>query len=495
MANYITKFNTVAEYEQATLNYPNVSLITSDMSVVYQATEPTPPMSNCSIIIPQPIASYTSTEYPSVFSVANNKWYMKNNLDQYEEYGIYETGASLASFTSYEGKLVAVGTTEYQSINGVWTEVGVYEDNQTTYTFTNSTTAYNGQTIPITSFKVPKVDVENLIDADEMGEGAELVIYGSNNDELVVRTQSFPSIGLEATYWTENEEYYATVTDDGNYFNVSFASQAETPITITISSVNTFEWSGQNLPLRMVIGSTNITVEYPTKAAPSVTAYQTVEAMEEVGCPNVSINEYALVGEDLYKYSADEEWVQVPYTDAKFVVKTSNSIDVHYNNGSSTLTYKEIQVYQQISTSPIEITIGDSVITVGDSVFEGCSKCTSLTFGNNVTSIGEYAFSTCIMLVGLNIPDSVTTIGDSAFQNIKNDFTIGSGITSIEGWAFSNYNSGRYSMTIKAVVPPTVDTNAFRGAVNIYVPSESVNAYKTASGWSAYADKIQPIIA
>jgi len=44
-------------------------------------------------------------------------------------------------------------------------------------------------------------------------------------------------------------------------------------------------------------------------------------------------------------------------------------------------------------------------------------------------------------------------------------------------------------------MPPTLGSSTFDDTNNcpIYVPSGSVNAYKSASGWSTYADRIQAI--
>jgi hypothetical protein len=74
--------------------------------------------------------------------------------------------------------------------------------------------------------------------------------------------------------------------------------------------------------------------------------------------------------------------------------------------------------------------------------------------------------------------------------------TIGSGVTSIGSSAFLNC-SGLTSITVKAVTPPTLgDTPRVFDLDNncpIYVPSASVNAYKTASGWSSYSSRIQAI--
>ena len=52
------------------------------------------------------------------------------------------------------------------------------------------------------------------------------------------------------------------------------------------------------------------------------------------------------------------------------------------------------------------------------------------------------------------------------------------------------------TLTILAAVPPSLDSTALGGTTSltdIYVPSDSVNAYKAADGWSNYASKITAI--
>ncbi len=60
--------------------------------------------------------------------------------------------------------------------------------------------------------------------------------------------------------------------------------------------------------------------------------------------------------------------------------------------------------------------IPNSVTSIGDCAFSGCSKLTNLTIGNGVTSIGHFAFYYCSGLTSITIPDSVTSIGNYAFE-------------------------------------------------------------------------------
>ena len=85
-----------------------------------------------------------------------------------------------------------------------------------------------------------------------------------------------------------------------------------------------------------------------------------------------------------------------------------------------------------------EYTIPDSVRSIVDSAFEGCTGLTNITMGNSVTWINVYAFFGCSGLTSITIPDSVTSIGSSAFggcTGLKN-IIIGSGVTSIGSGAF-----------------------------------------------------------
>ena len=62
------------------------------------------------------------------------------------------------------------------------------------------------------------------------------------------------------------------------------------------------------------------------------------------------------------------------------------------------------------------VTIPNSVTSIGDRAFLDCGGLTSVTIGNGVTSICDYAFYGCSGLTSVTIPNSVTSIGSSAFS-------------------------------------------------------------------------------
>lgn len=150
-------------------------------------------------------------------------------------------------------------------------------------------------------------------------------------------------------------------------------------------------------------------------------------------------------------------------------------------------------------SSLTSVTIPNSVTEIGNYVFSNCSGLTSVEIPNSVTSIGMHIFSYCSKLTAVEIPNSVTSIGDSAFRYCTSltSVNIPNSVTLIKSYAFKDC-SGLTSITIQATTPPTlVNNNAFQNTNDcpIYVPAESVDAYKAATNWSSYADRIQAIVA
>ena len=150
-------------------------------------------------------------------------------------------------------------------------------------------------------------------------------------------------------------------------------------------------------------------------------------------------------------------------------------------------------------SSLTSITIPDSVTSIGSSTFSNCRSLTSITIPDSVTTIGDSAFEYCRSLTSITIPDSVTTIGESAFYDCSSltSVTMGDSVTSIGYYAFFGCKS-LVSVYCKPTTPPSGHSDMFSYydseyipiGCTIYVPTESVEAYKSADGWSDYADAI-----
>lgn len=172
------------------------------------------------------------------------------------------------------------------------------------------------------------------------------------------------------------------------------------------------------------------------------------------------------------------------------------------------------------STNLTSLTISSSVTTIGHDAFKNCEALPSLVIPSGVTTIPSSMCNGCILLASTNIPSGVTSIDVDAYYDCLSllNITIPASVTSIGDDAFraefysaQSLEAERRAMmlnmaanrrvTVLATTPPTLGTNVFSvisgtGDITtypIYVPAQSLEAYKTATNWSVYANRIFPI--
>ena len=273
-----------------------------------------------------------------------------------------------------------------------------------------------------------------------------------------------------------NKLTITAVTQTDNGYTITFSDGA----TATIKNGK----DGDSFFAEVVVGTTDVTF---TLADGTVIVIPLGSGSGEPSAENNKIY-----------YTTSDNTKLFPKTDASLygAILISNT----YKDGQGILVFDDavtmIGGYAFLDrTSLASITIPDSVTSIGYNAFSGCSSLTSITIPDSVTSIGDHAFSSCSSLTSVTIGSGVTSIGEWAFYGCSSltSVTIPDSVTSIGVYAFSDCSS-LTSVYCEPTTPPSGGSGMFltnASGRKIYVPTESVDAYKAAMYWHDYADYIE----
>lgn len=140
-----------------------------------------------------------------------------------------------------------------------------------------------------------------------------------------------------------------------------------------------------------------------------------------------------------------------------------------------------------------EFALFTSLNKINSGSFSGCTNLTSVTLPTGLTEIGGNAFLNCASLERLVIPEGYLVTGRAICEKCYSLtlLDLPSTLQTMGDGALFGL-SNNVTVVCRAVTPPSFGTFN-NNPLALYVPDGSVDAYKSASGWSQYAKYIKPL--
>ena len=120
------------------------------------------------------------------------------------------------------------------------------------------------------------------------------------------------------------------------------------------------------------------------------------------------------------------------------------------------------------NTSLETVRITDRETEISENEFYGCTNLKRMSMGDSIDTIGKYAFSGCSALESFSFGTGLKSIGDEAFSDC----------------------TGMKKLVSKTATPPVCGPQALddinKWECTLYVPQESLDAYKSAAQWKEF---------
>jgi hypothetical protein len=167
-------------------------------------------------------------------------------------------------------------------------------------------------------------------------------------------------------------------------------------------------------------------------------------------------------------------------------------IGLHLPSGLKHIGYSAFRECPNLT----EVYFDDGIETIGDSSFHHNEKLSVIRLPSTLRVIEKDAFSHCYDLREIDIPEGVERLEQSAFLSCTKlrSIVLPATIKELGIYAFDNDTALEY-VKVLATIPPKGNDRMFSYNADypIYVPAESLYAYKEAPYWSNYARRIKPI--
>ena len=225
--------------------------------------------------------------------------------------------------------------------------------------------------------------------------------------------------------------------DDYAFYGLSSVPTITIPSTVTTIGVNPFVWMSSLEEILVAPGNktftvqqgalynrkTNVLIAFPRKYVTSSFAFR--EGVVEIGehaFANVSAkltitfpDSIRTIGDDAFYSCKNMTFTNFPIAIEHLGSMAFSSSGIESATIPGTIKTFDRSCFNSAALKTIEICPGVSEIPLG--AFVGCDGLTEVTIPETVVTIGNFAFRSCSNLKSVNIPASVRSIGENVFEN------------------------------------------------------------------------------
>ena len=366
----------------------------------------------------------------------------------------------------------------------------------------NKTGATNGMTLGgiVNGINGIQVGVDlpeltNPASEDDLLQGKELIDEDGNivTGTMPTATQATPSItvnssGLITATATQSAGYVAAGTKSATKQLTTKSATTITPTSSEQVAVSAGTYVTGDIKVGAASGGSGSTdtedafvtctlTEYTNDRVTSIGKYAFYSA---VSLTTISFPNVTSIGSSAFTYCSMLTTVSFP------VCKTINQLAFGYCSKLTAVSFPKVTsinygvFYFCTSLTTVSFPVCTSI---GSNAFSFCTSLTTVSFPV-CTSIGSNAFYFCTSLTTVSFP-VCASIGSYAFRNCRNLLSLylnAGGVCTLT-------NSNAFSST--PIAGYTTSTGGVYGS--IFVPASLVDAYKTATNWTYFADRIAAI--